>query len=989
MYKVSSADSDIPIVYSLPDPAGAASRRRISLAPCSLSGDGQRMAFVSGDGLVYCWDLIADKCIQKIKPHKKGTNAVALSADGTRMATGGKNEDSAIKYWNVDKGKCIRTIKLTPGYAACDLKIVDTADRRSYVVSATNAPGFAVQSSGAQVWDLLNKGSKSDPMTVKYFGHTKKGGDGWINTVEVYTPIMARGVFEHFHETPFNITGAGDHTLKMWVPTTGACMQTMVGHTGQVSCSAIAPNGLFLVSGSIDKSLKIWDVETGRCKNTLLGHSGGISTCAILPNGKLLISISPQQFKVWDLVTGHCIQTYEGDFPGMHHINHATKRLVSNAKDGPQIRDLSAVYAFSERPPTTAHSLTENAGRAESALSREERIKALAMKRQQMRKSTPDHAPSVAQVPPPSLSTQPTREEKLRRLAEARQRRAVKQPAAGDIPSSHVNSSVAASMPAAGSVMSPQVEAKSVRVVSGPHASSVSQNLPARDLPARDLPVQDLLDTTNVSELLDSRLEALAKQMHSSFEAKIAAQQKIIAEHSERISNIETEQLQLAQQQKKLDAIITEVEQKQKHISDRIAYLQQQILAGNKSPAIMKELEQLKEQQRILLLEHSKAKEKKIQQQRISDHPSLLFCYNHLQYKLNAWCTGYMSLSSGMVEGASSMAMQAFSILGETISIVPGVNFATSAAKMALSYRDKRNFDKKALALASLGVGTQAMDELIEVFARKLVFHYEALLCQLTSRGAICTGQWCAKPIIEWLYVVDDRSALQTDKMVDSMLSIIKQGGVSEATPSRNTKLNKLRQKLRKDHKAALQRGGEISIRTLLTKGIPGVAAPSPNTMKFSSSAHRELVIQRTELENVKQNMELHRRTQAIVGEQGGTSGDDGVRLTAEEYREFKEMSQFMAEFRHSRLSGLPSQHGRGVALGSMGANAASAMSEVRDVRIETTFSAYQSPSATGLSCSVGEDFEILQEDDGDWIFVQRVGTHQKGYLPRSCFMLD
>lgn len=49
-------------------------------------------------------------------------------------------------------------------------------------------------------------------------------------------------------------------------------------HTGGITCLKFDPSGKFLYSGSTDKTVKIWDVETGACVETVTGHKGPV-TC--------------------------------------------------------------------------------------------------------------------------------------------------------------------------------------------------------------------------------------------------------------------------------------------------------------------------------------------------------------------------------------------------------------------------------------------------------------------------------------------------------------------------------------------------------------------------------------------------------------------------------------------------------------------------------------------------------------------------------------
>ncbi|PMD31742.1 HET-domain-containing protein [Hyaloscypha variabilis F] len=67
-----------------------------------------------------------------------------------------------------------------------------------------------------------------------------------------------------------------------------ACLQTLEGHSGQVSSITISPNGRWLASGLSDHTIKVWNAVTGVCTQTLKGHSGQVETDIMSPNKALL-----------------------------------------------------------------------------------------------------------------------------------------------------------------------------------------------------------------------------------------------------------------------------------------------------------------------------------------------------------------------------------------------------------------------------------------------------------------------------------------------------------------------------------------------------------------------------------------------------------------------------------------------------------------------------------------------------------------------------
>jgi WD40 repeat protein len=108
-------------------------------------------------------------------------------------------------------------------------------------------------------------------------------------------------------------SGSNDETVKIWDVATGACVQTLEGHSGWVHSVAFSADGQRLASGSDDMTAKIWDAATGACLQTLEGHGDRVSSVAFSADGQRLASGSNDEtVKIWDAATGACVHTLEG-----------------------------------------------------------------------------------------------------------------------------------------------------------------------------------------------------------------------------------------------------------------------------------------------------------------------------------------------------------------------------------------------------------------------------------------------------------------------------------------------------------------------------------------------------------------------------------------------------------------------------------------------------------------------------------------------------
>ena len=78
-------------------------------------------------------------------------------------------------------------------------------------------------------------------------------------------------------------------------------MQTLEGHSDEVSSAQFSPDGTNIVSASIDQTVRVWSVATGECVQTLEGHSGTVFSAQFSPDGTNIVSASNDKtVRVWE-----------------------------------------------------------------------------------------------------------------------------------------------------------------------------------------------------------------------------------------------------------------------------------------------------------------------------------------------------------------------------------------------------------------------------------------------------------------------------------------------------------------------------------------------------------------------------------------------------------------------------------------------------------------------------------------------------------------
>ncbi|MCB9748882.1 MAG: WD40 repeat domain-containing protein [Myxococcales bacterium] len=82
------------------------------------------------------------------------------------------------------------------------------------------------------------------------------------------------------------ITGADDHTARLWSSAPARPIATLRGHAGWVRSAAFAPGGARVITGSVDGSARVWSAEDGAPVTTLRGHGAPVTAVALSADGR-------------------------------------------------------------------------------------------------------------------------------------------------------------------------------------------------------------------------------------------------------------------------------------------------------------------------------------------------------------------------------------------------------------------------------------------------------------------------------------------------------------------------------------------------------------------------------------------------------------------------------------------------------------------------------------------------------------------------------
>ncbi|KAG9393247.1 WD domain G-beta repeat [Carpediemonas membranifera] len=197
-----------------------------NVSSLAFSPDGKALVSGSQDYTVRRWDVQRGKCVKTMKKHTHFVKTVAFSPDGKTIASG--SSDYTIRVWNSQSGKQLKVI----------------TDHGEAVTSVVFSPDGALLASGSddgsiRLWD-----------TKKWRSGVKLRHDNW-----------------HVH------------------------------------CVAFSPNGKMIACGTYVDGLKLWDTASGELLKWIKGHEPPVIDVAFTVDGEGVISVcgGDNTIKLWDV----------------------------------------------------------------------------------------------------------------------------------------------------------------------------------------------------------------------------------------------------------------------------------------------------------------------------------------------------------------------------------------------------------------------------------------------------------------------------------------------------------------------------------------------------------------------------------------------------------------------------------------------------------------------------------------------------------------
>jgi WD40 repeat protein len=203
--------------------------------------------------------------------HEGYVRCLTVLSDG-RLVSG--SNDSTIKIWDAEKGKCEATLTEWRFFGNTINCLTVLPDGR--LVSSSNDGIIRIRDVGKGTCEKI-----------------------WAWNEVLCLTTLPKGRLA---------SGDGNGTIRIWDVGQGKCEATLTGHTHAVCCLTVLPDGR-LASGSSDNTIKIWDAGQRKCEATLTGHTSYVRCLTVRPDGRLVSGSEDHTIKIWDVGQGKCEAT--------------------------------------------------------------------------------------------------------------------------------------------------------------------------------------------------------------------------------------------------------------------------------------------------------------------------------------------------------------------------------------------------------------------------------------------------------------------------------------------------------------------------------------------------------------------------------------------------------------------------------------------------------------------------------------------------------
>ncbi len=277
-----------------------AGKRQAALTAVALSADGRRLAVGGSDGAVALFHVPTGKRLSQLRFHGSPVTSLAFAAGGRKLLSADLKNRAAL--WDAVTGEQIRKYALPPREDNGTPRWMKTGpeawhellESRSFfhprsfcpVLTADGGRLLTPSSKAVTVWELDESPPRKTTIPRPHEGKFTVTGDG---------RFLVSG--PNWDESYYINRDSALH----WIDTASGQTVRVFANFPRVRDFSLSPDGKLLAACGTE-GLCLWDTATGTRRATFGGHRGTVTAVAFSPDGGALISAAQDgTLLIWDV----------------------------------------------------------------------------------------------------------------------------------------------------------------------------------------------------------------------------------------------------------------------------------------------------------------------------------------------------------------------------------------------------------------------------------------------------------------------------------------------------------------------------------------------------------------------------------------------------------------------------------------------------------------------------------------------------------------
>ncbi len=274
----------------------------------AFSADGHRLASGGMDQSIHTWEPATGKLVGTLLGHKGTVSSLAFTPDGKQIVSG--SWDKTLRLWDVETGKqasCIEEPN-TSGWQigiSRDGKTLFGAGRSCTIAWTLPAlkEKFRVKKGVLSNLAVSWRGDRLAALETDREVHVRNAETG--EEVAKF-PMGTFSAALSFSPDGSQLAVGTGTRISLWNLATRTEISVNNGHAGRVTLMAISHGGKTIAStDDVSDAILLWDLEKGGCLKRLGGHQGDVKSLAFTQDDRTLISFGHDGVvRTWDAETG-------------------------------------------------------------------------------------------------------------------------------------------------------------------------------------------------------------------------------------------------------------------------------------------------------------------------------------------------------------------------------------------------------------------------------------------------------------------------------------------------------------------------------------------------------------------------------------------------------------------------------------------------------------------------------------------------------------